>query len=170
MTDFLIAASPSRWRSYLHQRDAARTEAQANASGASGADDDILGPSKRLRLTSDQDQRKKKPLPGRRTLIRPPGDKGFLQPRIDKAISKDEQNPEMLREEALATLAVGKAAAAEEFRQLQQYVAPEPGQRDLHDQLHHEGSDSDLRSSSTDSESDMDRVLKVPDKLTVEDK
>jgi len=169
VTNAMVATSPAGWRSWLKQRDTGRKESQASISGASDADDDSAGPSKRIRLNPDPSQRPKKPLPARGALLRP---RARLQARIDKAISKQEQNLEEMRKEAMATLAEEKAAtaAAEEARQSQQYVPPPPNQTDLHDQLHYDGSDSDARRSSCDSDPDADPALKPPHKLTVEDK
>jgi hypothetical protein len=152
---------------WLKQRDNASLALADALVEALNADNDGAGPSKRQKLNQNPSDRPKKLLPGQGTLLRP----GYkLQSRIDRAITKQEQNLEQMRKDAMATLAEEKAAAAERLRRSQQYVPPSPGQRGLHDTLHYGCSDSDAQRSCSDSDTDADSVLKPPHQLSVEDK
>jgi hypothetical protein len=128
VTDLTLETSPLGWRSWLKQRDDANLVLADDLVEALNADNDCAGPIKRQKPNPDPSDRPKKLLPGRGTLLRP---RRKLQPKIDKAMWKQEQNLEQTRKDAMASLAEEQAAAAERFRQSQQYVPPPPDQRDL---------------------------------------
>jgi hypothetical protein len=140
VTDLQIRASPSAWRTWLKQRDAVSLELADDLGKALDDDNNGIAPRKRQKLNPRASHRPKKPLPGRGTLLRT-GRK--LQPRIDKALLKQEQDLEQMSKEAISALAEEQAAAAERFRQSQMYIPPPSDQHDLHDILHYDGSDSD---------------------------
>jgi hypothetical protein len=139
-----IYASPLGWRSWLEKRDAASSEFGDDLVKAldddDDDDDDDTGLRKGQKPNPNPSDRPKKPLPGRGTLLRA-GRK--LQPRIDKALTKQVQSLDQMGKDAISSLAEEQAAAAERLRQRQIYVPPRPDQRDLHNMLHDDGNDSD---------------------------
>ena len=162
-----IHASTLGRRSWLEKRDAASSEFEDDLVKALDDDDDDTGLRKRQKPNPNSSDLPKKPLPGRGTFLRA-GLK--LQPRIDKALTKQVQSSDQMRKDAISSLAEEQAAAAERLRQRQIYVPPPPDQRDLHEMLHDDGNDSDAQRSSLDSSSDTDPAGKSPEKLTVQDK
>jgi hypothetical protein len=94
-----IYASPLGWRSWLKKRDAASSEFRDDLVKALDDDNDDTGLRKGQKPNPNPSDRPKKPLPGRGTLLHA-GRK--LQPRIDKALTKQVQSLDQMRKDAIS--------------------------------------------------------------------